>query len=170
MNFLQNQPICTAKQKLGLVFWGNGFCLDLTVISLILFSGAPPGGGPHGMPSQPPPTSASAQMNALTSAQHYAALTQQYHAAAAMQAFTGSNPMAAQAQAAQLLAHYQQSMAASAGNLTPDMILKQYPHLTAAGLAAPPHMLGGRSPATDHMHMMQARERELQAERERQQR
>ena len=118
------------------------------------------------MPShQPPPTSSAAQMNALTSAQHYAALSQQYHAAAAMQALTGSNPMAAQAQAAQLLAQYQQSLASS---LTPDMILKQYPHLTAAGLAAPPHMLG-RNPASDHMHMLQAREREIQAERERQQ-
>ena len=119
------------------------------------------------MPSHhPPTTSAAAQMNALTSAQHYAALTQQYHAAAAMQAFTGSNPMAAQAQAAQLLAQYQQSLATS---LTPDMILQQYPHLKAAGLAAPPHMLG-RNPATDHMHMLQAREREVQMERERQSR
>ena len=118
------------------------------------------------MPPQPPPTSAAAQMNAMTSAQHYAALSQQYHAAAAMQALTGSNPMAAQAQAAQLLAQYQQSLATS---LTPDMILKQYPHLAAAGLGAPPHLLA-RSPATDHMHMMQAREREIQAERERQQR
>ena len=131
------------------------------------FSGAPHGGGPHGMPSHhPPTTSAAAQMNALTSAQHYAALTQQYHAAAAMQAFTGSNPMAAQAQAAQLLAQYQQSLATS---LTPDMILQQYPHLKAAGLAAPPHMLG-RNPATEHMHMLQAREREVQMERERQSR
>merc|ERR1739838_1217686 len=49
------------------------------------------------------------------------------------------------------------------------MILQQYPHLKAAGLAAPPHMLG-RNPATEHMHMLQAREREVQMERERQSR
>lgn len=113
-------------------------------------------------PSQPapppgavPPTSAAAA--------HYAALSQQYHAAAAAMAL--SNPMAAQAQ---LLAQYQQSLAAS--TLTPDMILKQYPHLAAAGLSAPPHLLG-RSPTTaEHLHLMHQRETQIAAERERQQR
>ena len=148
-------------RRLSTLFMNDHLTEKRTTI-LEFFVGLPH--GPPGMPSQqPPPTSAAAQMNALTSAQHYAALSQQYHAAAAMQALTGSNPMAAQAQAAQLLAQYQQSLA-----MSPDMILKQYPHLTAAGLAAPPHLLG-RTPASDHMHMLQAREREIQVERERQQ-
>ena len=137
--------------------------------------GAPPPGSQHpvgpppGMPLQPPLTSAAAaSLNALTSAQQYAHSIQQYHAVSAtMQALAGTSPMAAQAQAAQLLAQYQQSLAAS--SITPDMLLKQYPHLAAAGMSAPPHLLA-RSPASDHLHLMQAREREIAAERERRER
>ena len=144
----------------------------------------PPGSGPpgppgpvrpsptsmaSGMPPQPPPTSASTA--AVAVAQHYAQLSQHYHAAAAMQALGAANPLAAQqaAAATQLLAaQYQQSLA----SLTPDMLLKQFPHLSTASLNAPPHLLG-RAPGNaqaEHMHLLQAREREMAAERERQQR
>ena len=82
-----------------------------------------------------------------------------------------ANPMAAQAAASQLFAaqQYQQSLA----QLTPDMILKQFPHLASASLNAPPHLLG-RGPAApgaaEHLHLLQAREREIAAERERRER
>ena len=120
---------------------------------------------------QPPPTSSTPTLPAVAglAAQHYAQLSQHYHAAAAMQALS-TNPMAAQAAATQLLAaQYQQSLA----SLTPDMILKQFPHLATASLNAPPHLLGrapGAPGAAEHLHLMQAREREMAAERERRER
>jgi len=114
----------------------------------------------HNPGGQQPPHSA-ASLN------YAAELSRQYHAAAAMQALSASSPsMAAQAQAAQLLAQYQQSIASS---LTSEMILKNYPHLAAGGLTAPPHILG-RSP--EHLHLLQQqqqqRERDMAIERERQ--
>ena len=140
----------------------------------------PPGSGPPGagqlvrpsptaagMPPQPPPTSASTA--AVAVAQHYAQLSQHYHAAAAMQALGAANPIAAQQAAAAtqiLAAQYQQSLA----SMTPDMLLKQFPHLSTASLNAPPHLLGRAPGNAEHLHLLQARERELAAERERQQR
>lgn len=104
-----------------------------------------------------PTSAAAASLNA-----HYAALSQYQAAAMALSQAAAANPMAAQQ--AQLLAQYQQQFANSL-TPTPDMIIKQYPHL-AAGLSGPPHLLG-RIPGAEHqMHML--REREMAAERERQ--
>lgn len=111
---------------------------------------------PPSRPQQQQQASASAAAAAASGlmSQHYAL---QYQAAM-QQAFSAGAAGNHLAQA-QLLA-YQQSLQAA---LTPDMILKQYPHLAAAGLAAPPHLLGGRNPAADHHLMLQqqAREREM---------
>ena len=115
----------------------------------------------------PPPTSGGSSIAnpAAMPASQYALAAAQYQQAALALAASGqggANPMAMQHAQAQILAQYQQFA------MNPEMLLKQYPHL-AGNLAGPPHLLG--RPNADHHMLLQAqREREMAAERERQQR
>ena len=119
-------------------------------------------------PGVGPPTSGGSSMAgnpAGMPASQYALAAAQYQQAALALAASGqgaANPMAVQHAQAQILAQYQQFA------MNPEMLLKQYPHL-AGNLAGPPHLLG--RPNADHHLLLQAqREREIAAERERQQR
>ena len=128
----------------------------------------------------PPPTtgtsSAATQQQAAVAAAMSAAHQQHLASVAAAHQYQAAALQAASLVASQqptahhaLLAQYQSLAAASAAGISPDVLLKQFPHL-AGGL--PPHLLTSRSAAgagtaaAAHQDLLIAREREL-AERER---
>ena len=124
----------------------------------------------------PPTTSAATQQQAAVAAAMSAAHQQHLASVAAAHQYQAAALQAASLVASQqptahhaLLAQYQSLAAASAAGISPDVLLKQFPHL-AGGL--PPHLLTSRSAAgagtaaAAHQDLLIAREREL-AERER---